>query len=255
MLRPIGIRMRPPRLYSSAAQVTDSVCQWLEHVQTPFFAWAHYMDIHWPYHMEEALVRPRDIAQAWQDLAIMYGRSNYGNVPITAAQRDHFIDLYEKSLHYLDDHVGRLITHIQNSGYGDNTLIVLVADHGEEFLDHGRWGHWESNLFDEILVLIIDRGPAEIRDQFMFSNCVGPVHLQAGQPAQLELKNADTTAGSMEEDLLTGLHGGKTMEHLIRREPVQDKTNCFGRIDVFRHPNEVILIQAGIFGITTYLCE
>jgi arylsulfatase A-like enzyme len=156
MLRPFGIRMRPARLYSSAADVTDSLCQWLDRVETPFFAWAHYMDVHWPYHMEEALVHPRDIAQAWQDLADMNGRANfYGRSDrderITTAQRDHFIDLYEKSLQYLDGHIGRLINRIQNSGFADNTLILLLADHGEEFLEHGRWGHWESNLYDEIL--------------------------------------------------------------------------------------------------------
>ena len=77
VLRAVGIRMRPARLYSSAAEVTDSLCQWMEKVKTPFFAWAHYMDIHWPNHLEEALVHPRDIAQAWQDLAIMNGRSNF----------------------------------------------------------------------------------------------------------------------------------------------------------------------------------
>jgi arylsulfatase A-like enzyme len=156
VLRPMGIQMRPARLYSSAAEVTDSLCQWLDQVETPFFTWAHYMDVHWPYHLEETLVHPKDIAQAWEDLAIMYGRSNfYGrsdrDKPITTAQRDHFIELYEKSLQYLDDQVGRLINHVQNSGHADNTVIILVADHGEEFLDHGRWGHWESNLFDEIL--------------------------------------------------------------------------------------------------------
>ena len=156
LLRPMGIRMRPARLYSSAAEVTDSLCQWLDQVEMPFFAWAHYMDVHWPYHLEETLVHPKDIAQAWEDLAIMYGRSNfYGrsdrDKPITTAQRDHFIELYEKSLQYLDDQIGRLVNHIQNSVHADNTVIILVADHGEEFLDHGRWGHWESNLFDEIL--------------------------------------------------------------------------------------------------------
>lgn len=161
-------RMRPARLYSSAADVANSVCRWLDYVGTPFFAWVHYMDLHWPYHLEEALVHPGEIAQAWQDLGIMYGRANFDgrserDKPITAAQRDHFIGLYEKSLQYLDDQIGRLIHHIQNSSQADNTIILLAADHGEEFLDHGRWGHWESNLFDEILrvplIMWIPGGP------------------------------------------------------------------------------------------------
>ena len=156
VLRTFGVRMRPARLYSPAAEVTDSLCQWLDRVEMPFFAWAHYMDVHWPYHREETLVYPKEIAQAWQDLAEMHGRSNFHSrsarvKPLTAAERDHFVNLYEKSLQYLDDQIGRLIDHIQNSGHADNTVVILVADHGEEFLDHGRWGHWESNLFDEIL--------------------------------------------------------------------------------------------------------
>jgi arylsulfatase A-like enzyme len=156
VLRPLGIRTRPARLYSSAAELTDRLCQWVDQVETPFFAWAHYMDVHWPYHLEEALIQPKEIAQAWQDLLDMHGRSNFegrsdGDKPITTAERDHFIALYEQSLRYLDDQIGRLIDHIQNSRYADNTVVILVADHGEEFLDHGRWGHWESNLYDEIL--------------------------------------------------------------------------------------------------------
>jgi arylsulfatase A-like enzyme len=161
-LRLTGNRMRPARLYSSAAELTDSVCRWLGLVEMPFFAWIHYMDLHWPYHLEEALTHPRDIAQAWQDHAIMYGRSNFnGNEPITASQRKHFIGLYEQSLQYLDAQIGRLMDHLDKSDYASNTMIILLSDHGEEFLDHGRWGHWESNLYDEILrVPLIIRMPA-----------------------------------------------------------------------------------------------
>ena len=151
-LRLIGSRMRPARLYNSAAEVTDSLCRWLDQVQAPFFAWVHYMDTHWPYHLEEGLTHPRDIAQAWRDHASMYGQSNFnGEGPLTAAQRAHFVGLYEQSLHYLDTQIGRLMSHLKKSGYDSNTTIILVSDHGEEFLDHGRWGHWESNLYDEIL--------------------------------------------------------------------------------------------------------
>jgi arylsulfatase A-like enzyme len=161
VLRPIGYRTRPARLYCSAGELTDSVCRWLEQVDTPFFAWAHYMDMHWPYHLEETLTHPREIAQAWQDLAIMHGRSNFDRrESITTAQRNRFVGLYEQSLRYLDTQIGRLMARLDSLGLAANTMIVLVADHGEEFLDHGRWGHWESNLYDEILkVPLIIRMP------------------------------------------------------------------------------------------------
>jgi arylsulfatase A-like enzyme len=156
--------MRPARLYASAAEVTDGLCQWLERVEKPFFAWAHYMDLHWPYHREEALTHPRDIAQAWQDLAIMYDRDNFNRKgPLTTAQRDRFVGLYRQALHYADIQIGRLIGHLERLGLDSSSVIIAVSDHGEEFLDHGRWGHWESNLFDEIirvpLIIRMPHGP------------------------------------------------------------------------------------------------
>ena len=163
----IGNQMRPARLYSSAAEVTDSLCRWLEGVDSPFFAWVHYMDTHWPYHLEEALTHPRDIARAWQDLAVMNGRSNpNGKESITSAQQKHFVELYEQSLEYLDTQIGRLMSYLERLGYDSNTMIILLSDHGEEFLDHGRWGHWESNLYDEMLkVPLIIRMPVRSGSQ------------------------------------------------------------------------------------------
>jgi arylsulfatase A-like enzyme len=227
VLRPMGIRMRPARLYSSAADVTDSICQWLDRVETPFFAWAHYMDIHWPYHLEEALVDPKDIAQAWQDLADMYGRSNFEgrsdrDTPITAAERAHFISLYEKSLQYLDDQVGRLIDFILDSDYADNTIIILVADHGEEFLDHGRWGHWESNLFDEILrvplIIWMPNGPQGkvIRQQVRLLDLMPTILDLCGCPASDDLMGA--SMASLLRDGESNYDGGETISEM-RRDP------------------------------------
>jgi arylsulfatase A-like enzyme len=165
--RMIGKRMRPARLYSSASELTDTVCRWLDHAESPFFAWAHYMDVHWPYFLEESLTGPEEIAEAWQDLGFMYGGSNYDrNRPFTSAKREHFIELYEKSLQYLDTQIGRLVSHLAALGHSTETVIILLSDHGEEFLDHGRWGHWESNLYDEILrVPLIFRMPGWSRSR------------------------------------------------------------------------------------------
>jgi arylsulfatase A-like enzyme len=163
----MGKPMRPARLYSSAAEVTDRLSQWLEQAEKPFFAWAHYMDLHWPYHLEEGLTHPRDIAKAWQDLADMYARDNFNSQgPLTPAQRDRFVGLYEQALQRLDLQIGRLIGHLEELGLDTDTVVIVVSDHGEEFLDHGRWGHWESNLFDEILkVPLIVRTPYGPRGQ------------------------------------------------------------------------------------------
>ncbi|MCI0398592.1 MAG: sulfatase-like hydrolase/transferase [Chloroflexi bacterium] len=146
----LGKRLRPARVYVPAAEVTDHLSAWLEKTRQPFFAWAHYMDVHWPYHLEEELVAPAKIGQAWQDLA-NYHAANWQGAAITPAHQERYIQLYEAALVYLDGQIGRLLGFLESSGRLANTAVVVVADHGEEFLEHGRWGHWENNLYDEII--------------------------------------------------------------------------------------------------------
>ena len=159
----LGKRLRPAQVYNSAEEVTDSACRWLEQVESPFFGWIHYMDVHWPYYLEKRLEHPGDIAQAWRDRTIMHERANFtGKKRITPGQREHFVELYQKALRYLDDQIGRLLEHVKALGHDSNTVIIAVSDHGEEFMDHGRWGHWESNLYDEIVkVPLIIRMPRQ----------------------------------------------------------------------------------------------
>jgi len=245
VLRPIGIRLRPARLYSSAAEVTDNVCRWLEQVETPFFMWAHYMDMHWPYHLEEELIDPREIAQAWQDLAIMYGRSNFNrDKSITTTQRDRFIGLYEKSLQYLDTQIGRLISHLDRLGYDANTLVILVSDHGEEFLDHGRWGHWESNLYDEILkVPLVIRMPNWPRGQVIRQQ----VRLLDLMPTILDVCGCPKPSGLMGVSLVPLLAqgeseyvGGEVISEM-RRDPwhrIAVRTEAFKYIWDSKRPDQ-----------------
>jgi arylsulfatase A-like enzyme len=145
-----GARTRPARVYVSAAELNQMVLQWFQEVQTPFFTWIHYMDVHWPYHLEEKLIRPADIAQAWRDLAHMH-RMIYEDKSMSPAQRHHYIELYERAVQYTDSQVGRLLKHLSGLGQADNTIIIVVSDHGEEFLERHHWGHPEINLYDEIV--------------------------------------------------------------------------------------------------------
>jgi len=150
-----GKRMRPARLYVSAEEMTARACAWLEKndhrcTHRPFFGWLHYMDVHWPYHREEKLVSPSQIAQAWNDIAHLY-RVNWKNDSISAEQKAHYLKLYEQAIEYTDAQIGRLLARLDDLGIADNTIIIIVSDHGEEFLERGQWGHFEVNLHDEIL--------------------------------------------------------------------------------------------------------
>jgi arylsulfatase A-like enzyme len=76
------------------------------------------------------------------------------------------MQLYEQAVQYTDAHIGRLLNELDRLGHLLNTVVVLVADHGEEFLEHGRWGHFENNLYDEILhVPLIIHVPNSITGQ------------------------------------------------------------------------------------------
>lgn len=156
-----GQNMRPAKVYEPAHVLVDEVMAWMTDDKTPFFAWAHFMDVHWPYHLEEQLHTPVQIAQAWQDLVHLH-EVNWQDGYITPQQRQHYIDLYEAAIVYTDQQIGRLLDYLDSTPFGDNTMIIVVADHGEEFLERGYWGHVEINLFDEILrVPLIIRLPQQ----------------------------------------------------------------------------------------------
>jgi arylsulfatase A-like enzyme len=143
-------RLRPARLYLSAEQINREIDRRLQPDHEPFFGWVHYMDVHWPYHLEEDLVRPDEIARAWTDIAHLH-RVNWKGETISPEQKAHYLDLYEGAIRYTDAQLGRLLDLLDKNGLREDTLIVITSDHGEEFLERGQWGHFEVNLHDEIL--------------------------------------------------------------------------------------------------------
>lgn len=193
----LGQQTRPAKLYDSAGDLTDSVCKWLGETGSPFFMWAHYMDVHWPYHREDTLKNPTEIAQAWQDLAHLHD-ANWNGATISPAQRDHYMRLYEEALVYTDAQIGRLLDYLDHKGLTQNTVIMVLADHGEEFMEHGRWGHWEDNLYDEIL-----RVPLLIALPGQTGQVVGrQVRTLDIMPTILALAGSKPTEGLMGESLV-----------------------------------------------------
>jgi arylsulfatase A-like enzyme/Tfp pilus assembly protein PilF len=103
-----------------AYAVNDTACNWLRDVREPFFAFVHYYDPHDPYDPPE---------------------------PFASAYRSN---LYDGEIAYTDSILGGLFETLKAKGLYDNTLIVLVSDHGEGLNDHDETGHgvlvYESTL-------------------------------------------------------------------------------------------------------------
>ncbi len=68
-------------------------------------------------------------------------------VGLTPADRAHIVAHYDGALRYADTLLGQTLTRLSTSGKLDNTVVIVVSDHGEDLLDHGYMNH-RTGLFD-----------------------------------------------------------------------------------------------------------
>jgi len=131
------------------------------------FLFAHLFDAHYDY-IPEA---PFDTKFDPEYMGVMDGRGFYKNTAIfddtksparqiSERDLDHVRALYQGEIAYIDEYIGRMVEALEKAGRLDNSLIVITADHGDEFFEHGNRGHRQS-LSAEVLdvpLLIIQPG-------------------------------------------------------------------------------------------------
>jgi arylsulfatase A-like enzyme len=132
-------------------RVTDKAIDFLEkESDKPFFLFAHYFDPHYAYRDHEKW----DFADSYHG----WRKSDPHDYNAMQTQR-HFLngddlkyikDLYDEEIAYTDEQIGRLIDRIVELGLEGETAVIIVADHGEEFMERGWIGHTLS-LYDELI--------------------------------------------------------------------------------------------------------
>ena len=110
--------------------------------QRPFFAWIHYMDVHVPY------LPPRDALRGVGVPATSRLKAAFLNAKAIAAagrmsdrEIRQLINLYDAAIWDMDRRIGELLERLGTQGDLENTCIVLTADHGDEFGEHGVFSH------------------------------------------------------------------------------------------------------------------
>jgi arylsulfatase A-like enzyme len=131
-----------------ARAIADMALDWLEQRddQKPFFLYLHVLDAHWPFHVpDEALLefaRQEDVDLIRQgDWHQLMDAVHDGERELTPEEEAGILAIYDACLRYIDDQLARVFTVLEESGELDEMVVGVVADHGEEFLEHGRFGH------------------------------------------------------------------------------------------------------------------
>ena len=125
-------------------QLNEVVFDWLENADDrPFFLYVHTMDPHAPYRPPEPWLSR--FAPRTSEMPTWTPSWRW---PLEALP--FLLDLYDAEIAFNDDSFGALLRRLVDLDAYDDTLIVLVSDHGEEFKEHGRWRHG-ANLFPATL--------------------------------------------------------------------------------------------------------
>lgn len=137
--------------------------------QAPFFLFLHTFETHEPYtdrRFADGLPAGR-IDGAFTKEFLEHARPG-----LTREEKELASALYDGDIAFTDERLGELFAAAERAGRLDDTIFVLTSDHGEQFWEHGSWGHGQS-LYDHQLhvPLVVHLPPALARSRGL---TVGP---------------------------------------------------------------------------------
>ena len=123
-----------------------AMTRWLQEQDRhkPFFAYVHYQEPHSVY-FPPYPYRRRFFSLGWLEEGryLEFDHINYfaGKTHFTESQVNHYMELYDGEIAYLDWRLGRLFQFLKKEGMYDDTVIIVTADHGEMFGEGGFFWH------------------------------------------------------------------------------------------------------------------
>ena len=194
-----------PGSSKTAREYVDRLRAWLErHRQDSFFVFLHVFDPHDPYepnrpydnvwadasrrdeHVRHAQEVRKFIKEPLRQIFGMPSRDELIEAKIDPEWYvAHDRDWYDGSIRGMDAEIDRLVQTLRRLGLDDDTLIVFLSDHGEEFLEHGRMFHGQSVYGELARAPLFMRWPnglpkGQVVDEVIQSVDVMPTLLELG---------------------------------------------------------------------------
>jgi arylsulfatase A-like enzyme/tetratricopeptide (TPR) repeat protein len=176
-----------------ASEVAEAAAAWLAaKASGPFFAWVHFYDPHAPY----APPSPY--------------RETFAGRP------------YDGEVAFADAQVGRVLEALRRSGHGDDTLVVVLADHGEGLGEHHEGGHGILLYESTLRIPLIIAGPGVPTGRVV----AAPVGAADVVPTLLALLETDVPRDLPGRNLKPAFAGGRTPPEPLYSEALFGRLNC-----------------------------
>lgn len=138
-----GFRKFATYKYKTAEVVNKTLLSWKSEIESHdrYFTYIHYMDPHAPYNQRAPWYEPSpDPQQA-------------------------ILNAYDSEISYLDSHIKKMF---EEFGWLENSIVVVLSDHGEEFREHGLIGHGKTLYREAIevpfMIYVPGMQPARIKN-------------------------------------------------------------------------------------------
>lgn len=144
---------------TDASNIFQEAGDWAAaHKDEPFFLYVHTIDPHVPYDPPADFLKLYDDRDGYDGVVkarstgdlLAKAKKNPPQVTFDASDRKRLEALHDGEITQHDVELGKFVDRLNRLGIWEDTLFVFVSDHGEEFDDHGSWGHGHS-IYQELL--------------------------------------------------------------------------------------------------------
>ncbi len=172
--RRVPMKMNLLRRYGEQT-VTDFVAA--QDADTPFFLFLHTFIVH-NYAPNKRWLREFDLfdERGREEPFNHKAREAYNEGDEDVDPTDvyeQYMPYYDATISMADDFVGAVVEAVERAGLGDDTLILVTSDHGEEFGEHGVFGHGVTLYDSNTRVPLIARLPRSVREAHALAGAPG----------------------------------------------------------------------------------
>ncbi|QDU85517.1 Choline-sulfatase [Planctomycetes bacterium Pla163] len=171
-------------------KIVDEFTEWFDEIleEEKFFAFVHMWDPHYDYFPPEEFdifypnARPSWVAQESFRFKDLNAIASPKGLP--THDQNRLKSLYDAEIRFTDANIEKMLRLLEDAGRLDSTLITVSSDHGEEFAEHGQYGH-KLNIYEETLrIPLFMRLPGTIPPNFVVNGTTSIVDIA---PTVLEI--------------------------------------------------------------------